>query len=68
MIYLHDIKLILLVKECDDGRYGYNCVNTCSGNCLDGAPCDKETGYCLVGCKQGYTYENCSKGKTRKFD
>lgn len=51
MIYLYDIKLILLVKECDDGRYGYNCVNMCSGNCLDGVLCDKEIGYCLVGCK-----------------
>lgn len=68
MFYIHNIKVILLVKECDDGTYGYECLNTCSGNCLDGALCDKEAGNCSIGCNPGYMYDNCSKGKIRKFD
>lgn len=54
--------LTLLVKECDDGTFGYDCENKCSGNCQNGAPCDKDNGNCLNGCNPGYTYDNCSKG------
>lgn len=46
--------------DCDDGTYGYNCVNNCSGLCLEGYPCNKETGCCDVGCKPEYTTDNCS--------
>lgn len=68
MFYLHDIKLILLFEECDDGKYGYDCVNTCSRNCLDGVICDKEAGTCFSGCNPGYMYDNCSKGKFRTLN
>lgn len=57
-----DIDPYSALKECDDGTYGYNCINNCSGHCLDDYPCNKETGRCDVGCKPGYTTDNCSKG------
>lgn len=49
------------LKECGDGTYGYNCINNCSGHCLGDYHCNKETGRCDVGCKPGYTTDNCSK-------
>lgn len=48
---------------CDDGAYGYNCVNKCSGHCLNGSSCNKQTGQCERGCSPGYTNNDCSKGK-----
>lgn len=51
-----------MVKECGDRTYGYDCKNKCTGNCQNGAPCDKENGNCLNGCNPGYTYDNCSEG------
>lgn len=52
----------LLVLACDNGTYGYNCVNNCSGHCLNDSPCNKQTGHCDWGCKPGYTNSKCSKG------
>uniref|UniRef100_K1R1W2 Multiple epidermal growth factor-like domains 10 n=1 Tax=Magallana gigas TaxID=29159 RepID=K1R1W2_MAGGI len=46
---------------CDDGTYGYNCVNNCSGHCLNGSHCNKHTGYCDEGCSPGYTDSDCSR-------
>lgn len=50
-------------KECDDGIYGYNCVNNCSGHCINNSPCNKQTGQCDKGCNPGYTNSKCNKGK-----
>lgn len=67
MIYGKYIKKILIdtipVTECDDGTHGYNCVNNCSGNCLDTSPCNKQTGFCDRGCIPGYANIYCSKGE-----
>lgn len=52
----------LSVIECNYGTYGYNCVNNCSGHCLNYSPCNKQTGHCDDECKPGYTDTNCSKG------
>lgn len=49
--------------ECDDGTYGYSCVNNCSGHCLNGSSCNKHTGVCDRGCNPGYVSDDCSKGK-----
>lgn len=49
--------------ECEDGTYGYDCTNNCSGHCLKDSPCNKQTGHCSGGCKPGYTNSNCNKGK-----
>lgn len=51
----------ILVTECDDGTYGYNCVNNCSGDCLNDYPCNKQTGNCDRGCSPGYTGDKCRK-------
>lgn len=49
--------------ECDNGTYGYNCVNSCSGHCLNGSICNKQTGHCDMGCDPGYTDSDCNKRK-----
>lgn len=51
-----------MVIECDDGTYGYNCVNTCSVHCVNDSHCNKQTGNCDRGCNPGYTYSDCEKG------
>lgn len=51
-----------MVTECEDGTYGYNCTNKCSGHCLNDSTCNKQTGHCDNGCYPGYTNRNCSKG------
>jgi hypothetical protein len=48
--------------ECDNGRFGPNCVHACSGNCLNGVPCDKSTGMCKS-CKVGYKGDLCNNSK-----
>lgn len=48
---------------CDDGTYGYDCMNNCSGHCLNNFLCNKQTGHCEQGCNPGYTGNDCSKGK-----
>lgn len=54
----------MTVIGCDDGTYGYNCSNNCSGQCLNDSPCNKETGHCDRGCKPGYTNNSCNEGKS----
>lgn len=51
------------LKECDDGTYGYDCIDNCSGHCLNNFPCNKQTGHCDRRCKHGYTNSKCSKGQ-----
>lgn len=53
--------------ECDDGTYGYACVNNCSGHCINSSLCNKETGYCHNGCNAGYTNKDCSRGMIFHF-
>lgn len=48
--------------ECADGTYGYACVNNCSGHCMNGSLCNKQTGHCDKGCNPGYTNRDCSRG------
>lgn len=57
------MRLYLTVTECDDGTYGYNCVNNCSGHCLSEFSCNKQTGQCDRECNPGYTNSDCSKSK-----
>lgn len=47
---------------CDDGIYGYDCINNCSGYCMNGFLCNKEYGYCDEGCDLGYINRDCSIG------
>ena len=52
---------LLIVVECEDGTYGYDCVHNCSSNCLNDSPCKKQNGQCTEGCKPGYTNALCNE-------
>lgn len=56
-------KNYITATECDDGTYGYDCLNNCSGHCLNDTHCNKQTGHCDGGCKPGYTNDDCNKGE-----
>lgn len=47
------------LSECEDGKYGVNCVYSC-GNCAKGDPCDHVNGTCPMGCKTGYDGRKCN--------
>ena len=49
------------VTECV-GSYGENCQHPCSHQCLD-LKCDRVSGRCLTGCKNGTHEEICDIGK-----
>lgn len=51
------------VTECDDGTYGFDCVNNCSGHCLNNSSCEKHNGQCKNGCNPGYTNLLCTERK-----
>lgn len=53
---------IKTVSECNDGTFGHDCINNCSGHCLNKSPCNKQTGHCDRGCDPGYNTEDCNKG------
>ena len=54
--------LLFSFVECENGTHGYNCVNKCSGHCMNNYPCNKQTGHCDRGCNPGYNKNNCSEG------
>lgn len=47
---------------CIDGTFGFDCVNNCSGYCLNDSPCNKQTGHCDFGCYPGYTDDDYNRG------
>lgn len=55
-----------MITECTDGTYGQNCVKNCSGHCLNGSTCNKQTGHCNGGCDPGYRDGDCSEGKFKE--
>lgn len=56
------ISITITITECDIGTFGYDCMNNCSGHCLNNSSCNKETGHCDGGCNLGYTNGDCNKG------
>jgi hypothetical protein len=51
---------LVVEADCDDGKYGRNCWNTC-GNCKKNG-CDKVTGTCLNSeCMPGYNSTSCQQ-------
>lgn len=52
---------LITVLVCDEGYYGYDCGNTCSGHCLNSSPCNKQTCHCDKGCNSGYSNSDCSR-------
>lgn len=53
--------LKLLLAECEDGTFGKDCTQTCSGYCKDNRTCNSANGYCLRGCVSGYIGNFCNK-------
>ena len=50
--------LLLLYAECENGKFGDNCVQVC-GNCKEES-CQHDVGWCLLGCKDGYQGTQCN--------
>lgn len=50
-----------LYLECDVGQFGYNCNETC-GHCFDPKQCSKKNGFCVTGCRAGFSGLLCKKG------
>lgn len=61
-ISLYSIPVFCMVLACEKGTFGYDCLNNCSGNCLNDSLCNKQNGHCDRGCNPGYTNTDCSKG------
>lgn len=53
----------MIITECNDWTFGYDCKNNCSGHCSNNNPCIKQTGHCNGGCKSGYTNVFCDESK-----
>ncbi|XP_052085569.1 multiple epidermal growth factor-like domains protein 11 [Mytilus californianus] len=47
------------VYGCPIGRYGDECSDKCSSNCLT-QPCEPDFGRCTDGCKSGFSGERCT--------
>lgn len=45
---------------CISGKWGDNCANTCSENCLEQG-CNIQTGSCGGGCREWYTGKFCDR-------
>ena len=52
----------IVFSECDGGRYGHNCSNTC-GFCLNKEQCHVINGSCLNGCDSDYWGDQCTQCK-----
>lgn len=50
----------LCFAGCDDGEFGKDCTQNCSGNCLNGVVCDKYNGEC-ESCSSGFDGPKCDK-------
>ncbi|XP_052071240.1 multiple epidermal growth factor-like domains protein 10 isoform X1 [Mytilus californianus] len=47
-------------QECQDSKYGKNCLETCSANCVN-PQCNKLTGECIGGCNDGWQEFECTR-------
>lgn len=53
----------LCFAACSDGEFGKDCIHKCSGNCLNGAVCDKYNGSC-ESCSSGFDGPRCDESKS----
>ncbi|XP_052694711.1 tyrosine-protein kinase receptor Tie-1-like [Crassostrea angulata] len=54
-------------NKCVDGRYGQNCLNTCTSHCKYNNVCNHFTGQCEGGCDVGWTGSFCEKACVQSF-
>ncbi|XP_062571491.1 uncharacterized protein LOC134233533 [Saccostrea cucullata] len=50
-------------EECPIGHFGYNCEESCNINCRVRGRCNRVTGLCQGGCKDGWEGSRCDKSK-----
>lgn len=55
------------ISVCQEGLYGRYCRGVCSKNCFYSSKCDRFTGHCYEGCKQGWTGSKCDQRKSMIF-
>lgn len=48
--------------ECETGKYGIDCQQTCSAFCFTSGICHHITGSCKGGCKNRWNGEQCLEG------
>ena len=53
----------LCFAACSEGEFGKDCIHNCSGNCLNGAVCNKYNGSC-ESCSSGFDGPRCDKSKS----
>lgn len=53
----------MLFVECMLGNYGKNCIYKCNTQCIVSNQCNRFTGHCNGGCKQGWAGNMCDQGK-----
>lgn len=54
-------------NKCVDGRYGQNCLNTCTSHCKYNNVCNHLTGQCEGGCDVGWTGSFCEKACVQSY-
>lgn len=54
-------EFILNILACDEGKYGEECMHSCS--CRNNATCDHVTGICNCSSVKGKTGTLCEEGK-----
>ncbi|CAL1543309.1 unnamed protein product [Lymnaea stagnalis] len=59
--YQIDLKDVTRCTECEDGKFGKQCLQTCQCNSENTFYCKKSDGTCL--CKPGWSGTHCSDGK-----
>lgn len=52
-----------MTTGCENGKFGIDCSNHCSGNCLAKDNCNSTNGHCDNGCASGYLEAFCNKSK-----
>lgn len=57
-LFIFELIPFFILVECDDGFYNRSCTGVC-GNCKNGAYCEKENGYCPIGCINNFKYPFC---------
>lgn len=63
-MYIHSsVSTYFFTPECQSGYYGNDCSNQCSINCDVARTCNRFTGQCNEGCKQGWSGDTCDQSK-----